>query len=106
MMLEGLELNIPDKNRMISADCAEPTTIRDFKNEGFEIVGLSKDKILIGIKRLQRWNIVFTERSVDLILEAENYIWSDSLKEAPVDKFNHGFDALRYAEKYYKLKFS
>lgn len=104
MILEGLNENVENKNKMISADCAEPTSIRDIKNDGFEIIGLSKDKIIIGIKRLQKWNIIFTPRSKNLIEEAENYVWSDTKKETPVDKFNHGFDALRYAEKYYKMK--
>ena len=95
---------IKDKDDLILADCADPTKINELNNEGFNCMGLSKDKITVGLKRLQDWEIVFTPNSSKLIFEAENYVWADKHAEVAVDKHNHGFDSLRYVEKYYTLK--
>jgi phage terminase large subunit len=44
--------------------------------------------------------MVIDENSIDLIKELKNYCWLERKSETPIDKFNHGLDALRYAVAY------
>ena len=99
-----LNAKIPNKNSLILADSADPTKIRGIKNDGFNIMGLGKEKIIIGIRSLQNWQFVVTEESRNLVNELSNYIWLDKTGEVPIDSQNHLLDPLRYTEKYYRYK--
>ena len=99
-----LKLKIPNKNSLILADCADPTQIRGIKNEGFNIMGLGKEKIVIGIRALQNWEFKVTETSENLIRELQSYVWLDKTGEVPIDANQHLLDPLRYCEKYYRYK--
>jgi len=104
LRLELMEALIPDKDNLILADCADPTKINELADEDYNIIGLSKDKVSIGLKRLQDWEFVITKESLNFINELENYVWADKTGEVAVDKHNHCIDSLRYVEKYYTLK--
>ena len=59
-----------------------------------------KDSIKFGIDVLKRFKIHVTEDSLNLRKEFRSYKWAvdkngNSLNK-PIDKFNHGMDALRY----------
>ena len=99
-----LEAKIPNKNSLILCDSADPTQIRGIKNKGFNIIGLGKEKIVIGIRHLQNWNIVVSESSLNLISELRNYVWLDKKGEVPIDDHNHICDSIRYTEKYHRYK--
>ena len=99
-----LNNKIPNKNSLILADSADPTQIRGIKNAGFNVIGLGKEKIVIGIRHLQNWTFKVTPGSENLIRELSNYVWADKTGEIPIDSENHLLDPLRYTEKYYRYK--
>ena len=103
-IIKLLEAKIPDKNSLILCDSADPTQIRWIKNAGFNAIGLGKEKIVIGIRALQDWDIVVTSDSLNLINELRNYVWLDKQGEVPIDDYNHICDSIRYTEKYYRYK--
>ena len=54
-----------------------------------------------GIQILQRYELMVTQRSLNLIYELRNYKWKEdritgNLLNEPIDKFNHALDAVRY----------
>ena len=91
----------------IYADCAEPKSIADIQDAGFNVIPCDKDapvksdKLKFQLQWMQGWTLHVTKDSIDLIKELRNYVWQkdrdgNSLNE-PIDKFNHLLDALRYA---------
>jgi len=103
-IIKLLNAKIPNKDSLILADSADPTQIRGIKNDGFNIMGLGKEKIVIGIRHLQNWQFKVTESSENLIRELNNYVWLDKKGEVPIDSENHLLDPLRYTEKFYRYK--
>lgn len=90
------------QNNLIVADNAEPRLINELKSQGLNIVPTIKgaDSVKYGISLLQDYDMVIDENSVDLIKELNNYCWLEKKSETPIDKYNHGLDALRYAVSY------
>jgi len=43
------------------------------------------------------YQIVITPESHNIKKEFKNYCWSDKKAGIPIDKYNHGIDAVRYA---------
>lgn len=91
---------------LIIADSAEPRLIDELKHKGLNIKPTVKgpDSVRAGIKRMQDYKIVATPRSVNVIKELNNYVWHDKKSDTPIDAFNHGIDAIRYAFMYLKDK--
>lgn len=86
------------------ADSAEQKSITEIRNYGIrniEPAVKGKDSIRAGIDILQRYDLMVTEDSTNLIEELESYKWKTdritgaSLNE-PEDKNNHAIDAIRY----------
>jgi len=87
----------------IYADSAEPKSIQDLKNAGFNIKGADKgqDSIINGIDIIKRYKLNVTERSLNLIKELRNYKWQEdkatgTTLNKPIDAFCHGIDSVRY----------
>lgn len=86
----------------IVADSAEPKSIEELKRMGLYITPAPKgpDSIKAGIDILKRYRINITARSVRFIKEQKSYKWAvdkdGQALNVPVDRFNHGWDALRY----------
>ena len=91
-----------DKRARIWADSAEPKSIQDLKNCGYNVMPTVKgqDSIVNGIDTMKRYPIFITHDSVDLIKERNNYKWAEDKEgkstNKPIDAFNHGWDASRY----------
>jgi phage terminase large subunit len=86
----------------IVADSAEPKSIQELFNSGFNVHPALKgqDSIRAGIDKLKQFEIKVTGRSYNLIRELKHYRWKmdkdgNSLN-IPIDAFNHGLDAVRY----------
>lgn len=100
-------LNIP-KNALIKADSAEPKSIFEIKQAGFNIVGAikGKDSVQNGIDYLHRYQLKFV--GDNLWKERNNYVWKQnkdgSFSNEPIDKFNHLIDPLRYAVEHYNTQ--
>ena len=92
-----------DRRRAIYGDSAEPKSIEEIYRLGFNIKPASKgkDSINIGIDLLKRYNLKVTSKSTNLINEFNSYKWQEDkngyLLNKPVDNYNHGIDAIRYA---------
>lgn len=93
-------LGITDK---IVADSAEPKSIEELKREGIYIAPAQKgkDSILYGIQRINDYQVNVHTSSKNLIEEFSSYIWAKDRSglptNKPIDDFNHGIDAIRYA---------
>lgn len=87
----------------IVADSAEPKSIAELRNNGLWVrpAKKGKDSVLFGIQLLQDYPINIHSQSKDLIEEFSSYTWakdrSGSPTNKPIDDFNHGIDAGRYA---------
>ena len=87
----------------IIADSAEPKSIQEIHNAGYNIKGAVKgaDSIRSGIDRLKSKPIYVTKRSINLIKELRSYGWvtdkNGNPTNKPIDDNNHAIDALRYS---------
>lgn len=88
---------------LVIADSAEPKSIDDIKMQGVNIVGAEKgkDSVKNGIQLVQDQRISITKRSVNIIREYKNYLWSvdkeGKILNEPEHEFSHSMDAIRYA---------
>lgn len=87
----------------IFADSAEPKSIEELYRKRWNIKPTAKgsDSVMAGIDMLKRYKIHITRNSLNLIKEFQNYKWQEdkngNLLNKPIDNFNHGIDATRYA---------
>lgn len=80
------------KNSLIIADSAEARLISDLSSS-FNIRKVVKKpgSVVEGIRTMQDYKFIVTERSSNLVKELKNYIWSDKKAGIPLDAFNHCF---------------
>lgn len=97
----------PDMARTILVcDSAEPRTIAELNLAGLRAVPSEKgpDSIRNGIDTILQRDLYLTQRSTNVIKEARNYRWrvdrDGRSLNVPVDLWNHGIDAARYATTY------
>jgi phage terminase large subunit len=92
-----------DRRDEIFADSAEPKSIDELHRFGWNVKPTVKgaDSVNSGIDILKRHKLFVTPRSSNLIKELQNYKWVEdkngNLLNKPIDAFNHGIDAARYA---------
>ena len=92
-----------DKRTPILADAAEPKSIEDIRRLGYKIRAAKKgkDSIKNGIDYIQSLKPNITPDSVNGLKEARTYTWKEDKDgktiNEPVDKYNHFWDAVRYA---------
>jgi phage terminase large subunit len=86
----------------IIADSADPRSIQEIANGGYNIypVVKSPDSIRAGINLLKRYKLNITRSSEGLRKELLRYKWQEDKDgkplNKPIDIFNHSLDALRY----------
>jgi phage terminase large subunit len=106
-IIEDLQADGVNRRTEIYADCAEPKSIAEIREAGYNVIPCDKDapvksdKLKFQIQWVQGWKMYVTKDSIDLIKELRNYTW-DKDKDGnplnqPIDKWNHLADALRYA---------
>lgn len=86
----------------IVGDSAEPRLIAELKRY-CNIVPTIKGQgsVNYGIALLQDYELIVTPESTNIIKELNNYQWSDTKAETPLQNgFDHQLDALRYAVSY------
>ena len=94
----------------IICDSAEPKSIQELRNCGFQVVGVKKGKGSInqGISKMQEYPIVIVGGSPNLRKEVRSYVWAKDKEgnstNKPVDAWNHGLDAGRYFTNHYLLQ--
>ena len=88
----------------IVADSADPKAIQYLKEFGFWIVPAKKgpDSVRFGVTQIHDFDggLFITSDSTNWWIEQENYLWqkkNGKFINIPIDKFNHLWDAARYA---------
>lgn len=100
---ERLTLLKFDPNTPIVADSAEPKSIEELRRAGWNVVPAEKGtgSVMQGIDSLKRYNLYIYGKSKPLIDEFNQYMWAKDRNgkptNKPIDAFNHGIDAIRYA---------
>jgi len=94
---------LQNKDRaLVVADSAEPKSIDEMKMYGINVVGAvkGKDSICQGIQYVQDQRCSMTKRSVNIIREYRNFLWSTDkngvILNVPEGGFDHSMDAIRY----------
>lgn len=88
---------------LVIADSAEPKSIDEMRTYGINILPANKgkDSVRHGIQWVQNNRISVTKRSVNLIKEYRNYLWTTDpqgqFTKEPSPIWNHLLDAGRYA---------
>jgi phage terminase large subunit len=100
--LKDLGIKRQGNGPCVWADSAEPKSITEVAGYGLNVKGCDKKTaVREQIQALQPWTIYVTRRSVDLINEGRKYLFKQrndgTFTNEPIDFFNHGIDALRYA---------
>ena len=91
-------------NGDVVADSAEQKSIKEIYNYGIRNIEPAQkgaDSVRAGIQILQRYVMNVTKSSLNIIYELRNYKYKENvitgeILNKPVDKFNHGLDAVRY----------
>jgi phage terminase large subunit len=90
----------------VTADSAEPKSIAELSRDKDNPINVTaarkgKDSVVFGVQWLQQQALVIDPRCVNMIREAQSYKWKEdgngNALPVPVDKFNHLWDAMRYA---------
>lgn len=91
----------------IVADSAEPKSIKDLQNMGFNVRGAvkGKDSIINGIDLIKRYKVNMVTDSLETIREWRTYSYKfdkalNKYYNEPEDMNNHSIDAIRYALSY------
>ena len=96
------EVGVHQKTAKIYADSAEPKSIQELRDLGWDVIAAEKGpgSVNVGIDNLIAKEVFYTEESTNIAIEEQEYKWAlDKDKNptnTPVDKFNHGMDAERY----------
>ena len=93
---------------LIICDSAEPRLISEVRLKGCNLKPTVKraGSILSGIGLLQDFDLIIDPDSQEIVKELNNYVWSDTGKQRPVDRWNHRIDAIRYAAQYALVNFT
>lgn len=90
------------KHAPIYADSSEPKSIVELQHEGWNVLPSVKgaDSVRNGINFLLSFEVCYTESSLNLIIENQEYKWAlgrdKEPTNEPIDDFNHGIDGTRY----------
>lgn len=105
-----VRLNI-DESQVIIADSAEPKSIEEIRRDGWNIKGASKgkDSVSNGLQLMKNYQHNIHYESKNLVEEFSSYTWEEDKNgnptNKPIDDWNHGIDAGRYAlQKRLKIK--
>lgn len=84
-------------NDLVVSD-VEKRTIADLKARGVNIKAVVKGpgSVISGLRRMLEYKLVVTARSKNLIMELNNYVWSDKKSDTPIKENDHLIDPTRY----------
>lgn len=96
------DLGIRRTGTVVWADAAEPKSISEIAGRGLNVQACDKrTKVHEQLQQLRGWTIHVTRRSTHLLDEGRKYLYKQRPDGAytpePIDFFNHGIDAMRYA---------
>lgn len=90
---------------LIYADSAQPATIIDYRNNGFNIQGANKKGVVSKINQIKSKRIHINNKCIETINQIQSYTWKLDTKtnkylDQPISFNDHCMDALRYAINY------
>ena len=90
------------KRSLIIGDSAEPRLLSELKRYcNIKPTIKGQGSVNYGIALLQDYHLIIDPSSTNIIKELNNYQWSDTKSETPLQNgFDHQLDALRYAVSY------
>ncbi len=97
--MKAMEVSMQDE---IFADSAEPKSIQEIYNSGFNIhpTEKGKDSVINGINVVKRYNLHVVDTGIETIKEFRNYQWMQDKEGRYINKPNgindHSMDAIRY----------
>lgn len=95
--LERIEFS---KEQLIIADSAEPKSIRELRDAGYNVYAVKKPGLSESIKSMKSYKLFVTASSTNAINELENYQRKvdrhGTILPEPLDAFNHIIDPTRY----------
>lgn len=98
-----------DKKTAIICDVNDPVGIQSLRNARFFPIEAEKGpgSVFGGVSFLQRANVVYTENSLNIKNEYEQYEWETDRyglpTDKPIKKNDHALDAFRYAVMYMQI---
>ena len=100
--LKGIGIKRRGGGPTVWADAAEPKSITEVAGYGLDVQGCDKRvQVHEQLQSLRAWTIYVTRRSADLLNEGRKYLFKQlpdgTFSKEPIEFFNHGIDALRYA---------
>lgn len=100
--LRDMGIGRPGYGPTVWADAAEPKSIAEVSAAGLNVKACDKRvQVREQIQTLRAWTIYVTRRSVELLDEGRKYLFKQrpdgTYTNEPIEFFNHGIDALRYA---------
>ena len=101
-LAEEMNLRGVSKKAPIYADNAEPKSIKELRDLGFNVLPADKgpDSVLFGIKQVQAMENYYTQESTNLRMENEEYKWAvdkdGNPTDTPIGKHDHLKSAIRY----------
>ena len=109
-LIERLNDIIENKNQHIIADSAEPKSIQEIRNDGFNILPCKKgaDSVRFGIRSVKSFKMHVTKDSTDIVKELRGYKWKTEKDgeivspPEPLKVLDHSLDAIRYCISYVK----
>lgn len=99
-----------EKSELIIADSAEPKSIRELQNAGYNIQGVKKPagSVRESVAHMRKYRIIICGESPNLKKEFKTYKFKEdrdgNLTNEPIDAWNHGIDAARYFTLYHLMK--
>lgn len=98
-LIDLIKLRVPDINRRVYCDAAEPARIADLRMAGINAIPADKN-VIDGINYLKTTKIHIDYGSINLIKEIGQYSYvkkGEMVLEEPVKFMDDGMDAARYA---------
>lgn len=85
---------------LVVADSAEPKSIQEIYQYGFNIQPVYDKSIKAGISKMNNYRILVDSKSQNIIRELQNYRWkydkNNIALNVPIDNYNHAIDSIRY----------
>jgi phage terminase large subunit len=99
---EAMNEYAPNSRVEIIADSAEPKSIQELLNNGFNVTPAykGKDSIRKGIDFLQQHTMIVDPHCKEVVEEFNQYVWIERngiVTNEPINKYNHCCDSLRYS---------
>jgi len=97
-LINAVKTNINSPRDLVVCDTNEKRTVAAMAKARINVAKTLKyaGSVQDGIRKMQDYTIIVSERSANLKKELNNYVWNDKKASVPVDDWNHAIDAARY----------